>query len=63
MNRADCKAIRSAALVLLSWAKALEGTGLNDEQDKHMRLVKRLRQIANAEQKLLPVRLATRRPK
>lgn len=54
MNRADCKMLRSAALVLKSWAKSLEGTGLDDEQRKHLALVKRLRAIANAEQAKLP---------
>lgn len=60
MNRADCKALRSAALVLNSWAKSLEGIGLDDEQRKHVRLVKRLRAIANTEQKRIEQERAAR---
>lgn len=68
MNRADCKALRSAALELKSWADSVREShtrdGARDDwtgeegakatYDKHMRLVKRLRAIANAEQAKLP---------
>lgn len=72
MNRADCKALRSAALQLLKWADILRAsyqtqTGYWDPSvagseggkllhDKHRAMAKRLRAIANAEQAKLPRR-------
>lgn len=74
MNRADCKALRSAALELASWAKSLiDGYTTQDNDwgdddraknayEKHLRLIKRLRKIANAEQAKLPRRGRDARP-
>lgn len=66
MNRADCKALRSAALQLLEWARITRDSQCDGEggwdngcgqgaaskalHDKHVRTAKRLRAIANAEQ-------------
>jgi hypothetical protein len=67
MNRSDCKALRSAALELLAWAKALhaghtvpgtERWGENKAQreayTKHLCLAGRLQLIAAMEQAKLP---------
>lgn len=55
MNRADCKALRSAALELDKWRKAIEGMEFYGvEVRKYPRLIKRLRLIANVEQAKLP---------
>lgn len=72
MTSADCKALRSAALELAFWAKTLRDShttkaadgsldwGENEAakrwHDKHLRLVKRLRKIANEEQAKLPAK-------
>jgi len=56
MNRADCKAIRSAALELAKWLKAIQTELYAVEREKYPRLIKRLRAIANAEQAKLPKR-------
>lgn len=73
MNRADCKALRSAALQLISWAHTLRASYQTEAgywdasvagceagkatHDKHLATAKRLRAIANAEQAKLPKRL------
>jgi len=65
MNRADCRALRSAALELIDWAESIEinamsegdfqeGTTARRAYDKHLRLAKRLRAIAKSEQAKLP---------
>lgn len=65
MNRADCRALRSAALELVGWSKALksnaeadgrfqEGTPAWRVHEKHLALVRRLRRIANEVQAKLP---------
>lgn len=72
MNRTDCKALRSAALQLLDWAKVSRDSQTDDAgnwdngcgqaaaakalHDKHILTAKRLRAIANAEQAKLPKR-------
>lgn len=77
MNRADCKALRSAALQLLDWARVSRESQCGDKgdwdngcgqaaaakalHDKHIRTAKRLRAIANAEQAKLPKQVHQRR--
>lgn len=72
MNRADCKALRSAALQLLDWARISRESQVDEAgnwdngcgqaaaakalHDKHVATAKRLRAIANAEQAKLPRR-------
>ncbi len=72
MTRADCKALRSAALQLIDWANTLRasyqtkagcwdptvvGAGNGKAMyERHMATAKRLRAIANAEQANLPKR-------
>ncbi len=54
MTRADCKTLRSAALELAAWRRAI-GSSPNVERAvaKHDRLIKKLREIAAREQRAL----------
>ena len=56
LNRADCKAMRSAALELEKWLKAIQPELFAVESRKYPRLIKRLRRMANDVQATLPKR-------